>query len=60
MAARTLDNCSLIQEMVKIGVGTPEQYYNTNKCLGYGSAEYDDEPCEKCKNCRLNVHYGEE
>lgn len=45
---RTLDNCSLIK---KLGNATQ----NNRKCEGFGKNEYDDEPCEICKECKL--HY---
>lgn len=57
MAARTLDNCSLIQKMIKRGIGEPEQYHNINKCLGYQRGETDDEPCEICKRCKYNLSF---
>lgn len=55
---RTLDNCTVIKHNIKEGIGSPEQY--SGKCLGYSQSEYDDEPCEACKNCKLNTMYGEE
>lgn len=60
MAARTLDNCSLIQKMIKQGIGEPEQYHNINKCLGYQRSENDDEPCSICKRCKYNISFSEE
>lgn len=56
---RTLATCSLIKKQVKLGVGEPEQYYNLNKCLGYASGDNDDEPCEQCKSCSLNLSFEE-
>ena len=50
---RTLDNCTLIQKCVRMGIGTPEQYHDINKCFGYVRSDNDDEPCEQCKNCEL-------
>lgn len=55
---RTLDNCSLIKKRIKKGIGEPKQYYNLNKCEGYTRGDSDDEPCEKCKNCRLCICNG--
>jgi hypothetical protein len=47
---RTLDNCTLVQRH-----GRPEQ--KDGKCQGFARSEYDDEPCERCKECKLNEHY---
>ena len=55
---RTLYNCSLIKKMVNEGIGEPERHYTTR--VGYQKSENDDEPCEICKNCKLNYMYGEE
>ena len=52
---RTFENCTLIKKCVSIGIGEPEQY--ENKCVGYARGENDDEPCEQCKNCKLNTSY---
>lgn len=52
---RTLENCSLIQKCVRKGIGEPEQ--RNGVCLGYQKGENDDEPCEKCKSCKLNISY---
>ena len=49
MSNRTLDNCSLIKRNVNKGIGEPEQH--NRKCLGYGGDM--DEPCDKCKECKL-------
>lgn len=57
---RTIYNCSVIQKQVKRGIGEPERYYNLNKCLGYAKSDNDDEPCEQCKRCRLNLSLEEE
>ena len=54
---RTLENCSLIQKCVRKGIGEPEQ--RNGFCGGYQRGEDDDEPCEKCKCCKLNIHYEE-
>ena len=50
---RTLDNCSLFN---KFSLGKPKQY--DGKCEGY-SNKHNDEPCEQCKECKLNVFYEE-
>lgn len=50
MAKITLENCSLIREY-----GKPIQL--DGKCEGFGTSKNDDEPCEICKECNLNVYY---
>ena len=45
---RTLENCRFIKIL-----GKPNQY--DGKCEGFARSEYDDEPCEECKRCKL--HY---
>lgn len=55
MAAKTIDNCTVIKNAVKRGIGKPEQYYNLNKCLGYARGEDDDEPCNACKKCKFYI-----
>lgn len=52
---RTLDNCSLIKKCVRKGIGEPEQ--RNGSCLGYQKSENDDEPCNECKCCTLNISY---
>ncbi len=47
---RTLENCSLIKQSIRIGVGSPNQ--KDRLCEGYSYLN-DDEPCETCKNCKL-------
>ena len=49
---RTIENCTMIKKH-----GEPE--HRNNKCLGFGKSEYDDEPCEVCKRCKLNTSYEE-
>jgi hypothetical protein len=49
MAKRTIENCSLIRKH-----GKPNM--DNGKCVGFGT-ENDDEPCETCKNCKLNNTY---
>ncbi len=48
MSKRTLDNCRLVKKF-----GRPVQYDGV--CEGFGRGDYDDEPCDKCKECPL--HY---
>lgn len=50
---RTLENCSLIKKY-----GKPNQY--DGKCEGLQRSSIDDEPCDICKKCRLNVYNMEE
>lgn len=49
MAVRTIENCNLIKKY-----GRPNIY--DGKCEGYGG-EDADEPCEVCKECKLNTCY---
>ena len=60
MAARTLENCVLIKACVKLGIGEPTRYWNLDKCLGYQRGKNDDEPCEKCKNCKYYISLKQE
>jgi len=53
MSTRTLENCSLIKKF-----GLPEQF--DEKCAGLGRDYNDDEPCDVCKNCKLNYYFKEE
>lgn len=53
---RTIENCSLVKRMVRKGAGEPER--EGDRCLGY--AGQADEPCETCKECKLNVWYDDE
>lgn len=55
---KTFENCSLIKKCVRKGIGEPD--YRNGKCCGYQKSENDDEPCEECKKCKLNEHYGVE
>lgn len=54
LAKRTIENCSLIAEGVKKGIGEPGT--QDNKCIGYAGAD-EDEPCTTCKECNLNIYY---
>lgn len=36
-------------------LGKPRQ--QDGKCDGYQKSEGDDEPCETCKECKLNTFY---
>ena len=56
MAKRTVENCSLMKKQRRYGYGTPEIEFD-GKCLGYSVSSTDDEPCETCKNCKLNSAY---
>jgi len=47
---RTIENCSLIKRMVRVGEGEPER--EGDRCLGYAE--------ETCKECKLNVWYDDE
>lgn len=52
---RTIDNCSLIKKRIKQGTGV--SIGGDGKCLGYTTHEFDDEPCDQCKKCKLNTSY---
>ena len=60
MAARTIENCSVIKRAVAEGIGEPERFWNLNKCLGYCHSANDDEPIESCKNCKYYVSFEQE
>ena len=49
------NDCFLIKECVLKGLGEPMQ--KNGKCFGYQKSVIDDEPCEKCKYCKLNAFY---
>ena len=51
MVKRTLTNCVLRK--------TYGADIEDGKCFGVGGSYIDDEPCEKCKECKLNVYYPE-
>lgn len=59
VAKRTVENCSLVKKAVKRGIGTPQM--QSGKCMGYSAGDNDanDEPCEKCKVCKLSTTYGQ-
>ena len=50
---RTLENCKLRKEY---GADT-----EGSKCFGVGTmigfGQWSDEPCEQCKECKLNYYY---
>lgn len=48
MMKRTLEHCSLITKY-----GKPNLY--DDKCEGFQKDKDDDEPCEQCMSCKLNV-----
>lgn len=54
MAKRTPDNCGIIKR-----IGEPDRD-GDGKCMGFGRAEKDDEPCEACKKCKYCTSYEEE
>ena len=59
MSKRTIENCRVIKLAKQDGEGKPLTETLNNKvfCQGYQKSECDDEPCEECKNCRLNIFY---
>lgn len=54
MSQRTQNNCRIIKNN-----GDPGTDGN-GKCMGFGRAWNDDEPCEACKKCRYRSGYDEE
>lgn len=54
---RTLDHCGLITKMGD--KDSPPKQIN-GKCEGYQKSRIDDEPCEICKECKLNMMYEDE
>lgn len=59
MSRRTIENCRVIKEAVKEGIGEPgkEPLNGKEYCQGYQKSERDDEPYFKCINCHLNIYY---
>ena len=59
MSRKTIGNCTVIKKALQFGEGKPltERLNNKVYCQGYQKSEYDDEPCEICKGCKLNVYY---
>lgn len=57
MSKRTIYNCSIIKKAVKNGIG--ECGSENGKCIGY-AGEDGDEPCNACKECKLNAMYSQE
>lgn len=51
---RTLDHCRMISKYQGM-LGKPRQ--QDGKCEGYQKSKGDDEPCETCKECKLNTFY---
>jgi len=56
---RTIENCKVIKDAVREGVGEPLTESRNGKiyCEGYQKSEYDDEPYSKCMDCRFNIFY---
>lgn len=50
---RTIENCFLIKRCIDNGVGEPDM--QKEKCMGYENSS--GEPCEICKECKLNTCY---
>lgn len=55
MAARTIENCTLIQKNTKSGVEEPMRWYFLDKCEGYKQPNNDEELFGQCKKCRYCV-----
>ena len=49
---RTLEHCGLITRM---GDKEHPPKVENGRCEGYQQGRYDDEPCDTCKECELNV-----
>ena len=56
MAAKTIENCSLVREKTKQGIGEPQRWWNIDKCAGYPRSLNDDEPCEICRKCKFCIY----
>jgi hypothetical protein len=58
MSRRTIENCRVIKSAKREGIGKPliEKIGDKNICQGYQKSNCDDEPCEKCINCHLNIY----
>lgn len=54
IAKRTPNNCDVIKQNGNHGTD------GDGKCMGFGRAWNDDEPCEECKKCRYCTSYEEE
>ena len=48
-----LSSCNLVKKL-----GNP--IIRDGKCEGFCKSNYDDEPCEQCKECRFNIFYESE
>jgi|LSQX01.2.fsa_nt_gb hypothetical protein len=55
MAKRTIENCSMIKNAIKSGMGHCGT--ENGKCLGYANS--GEEPHETCQECKLHVYYNE-
>lgn len=54
MAKRTPENCGIIKRIGEPGTD------GKGKCMGFGKAWNDDEPCESCKKCKYCTSYEED
>ena len=46
---KTIENCKVIKQSFREGVGRPEMI--DGKCEGYAISDWDDEPHDSCKEC---------
>lgn len=51
---RTLEHCSLITKLQD----KPQQ--EDGKCYGFARDYDDDEPCDICMECKLNIYHEEQ
>ena len=56
MSKRTVENCVLVKKAIRLEIGEPEIQAD-GRCLGYAAEKEGDEPCEICKECKLNTSY---
>lgn len=56
----TIEDCPLIKRAEAKGEGKPKIFMDTYKCEGYQKSEINDEPCEKCKECKYYAYADEE
>lgn len=54
---RTLNHCGLI---TKMGDKNCPPKQSDGKCEGYQVSRDNDEPCDICKHCRMNIFYEEQ
>jgi hypothetical protein len=55
----TIENCAVVRNAINEGEGEPVIGNLNGKicCYGYQKSKIDDEPCQDCMDCSLNVFY---